>query len=310
MFPFPGSKLKPPDPWRQVGRTLNLWKIGNPTVKSFSIDMENGNIGLGPFGTSPNIGIFQTETIKGSTDAAAYQISPTFSITLSSATTWNSLYGIAAVPAIGANNTGFALTVSNFISNRIEPLGKSGTGTINVTNAYGLYVDAQTVGGTLNRSIYTAANGVSEFDGQLIAHGTSAADSAGTGDIGEILETSVSSGASVTLTTATAANIATVTLTAGDWDVWANIVVAPGTASVISQTFGWISSQSATFPVTPNAGAYAGYQITLTAGNGISLPVGMRRVSVSSTTDIYLSTFVSFSSGCTAHGYIGARRRR
>lgn len=115
-----------------------------------------GNIGFGAFKQLPTVGLFYTGTITGGTDAAALQLSPTFT-----PVTAGTMYGIAlAGPFVAAG----AATITNLIGARLEAMSQGGGNTI--TNAYGLYVDAQTIGATLNRSIYVAG-GISEFVGEL-----------------------------------------------------------------------------------------------------------------------------------------------
>lgn len=142
--------------------------------------------------------------------------------------------------------------------------------------------------------------------------GTSTNDSAAAGYVGQIIETTVLAGAAVALTTATAADVASVALTAGDWDVWGNIVTAPAAGTTTSALDGWISSTSATKPTKPNAGAYASILGITVAANGIlTLPVGMRRISVAAPTTVYLGIECAFAvSTMGAYGYIGARRVR
>ena len=144
--------------------------------------------------------------------------------------------------------------------------------------------------------------------------GTTTNDDAASGMIGEYISATVLAGSAVPITTNTATNVASISLTAGDWDVSGNVVIAPAGGSLVTVAAGWISTTSASAPTIPNSGAYFQLQSpggsTLTA-NTFSFPVGNRRLSLSGTTTVYLSTLDIFTVGTLgAYGFIGARRAR
>lgn len=127
--------------------------------------------------------------------------------------------------------------------------------------------------------------------------------------VGEFTESEVLVGAQVAVTTNTATDVTSISLTAGDWDVWGTVITSPNTGADTSFASSWISSSSASVPTVPNKGAY-NFVYTSTT-NAISLPTGMRRISLSSTTTVYLSTYITFTlSNMSAYGYIAARRAR
>lgn len=132
---------------------------------------------------------------------------------------------------------------------------------------------------------------------------------AAAGEVGEYKESEVLVGAAVSLVTATAKNITSLTLTPGDWAVWGVIDMNPAASTTMSTVEGWISTVSATAPTKPNKGALFHYQQAFGAGLAQDFPVGMRRISVSASTPIYLSVKASFAvSTLTAYGLIAARR--
>lgn len=142
--------------------------------------------------------------------------------------------------------------------------------------------------------------------------GTTAAGNAAAGSLGEVIESTVLIGSAVSLTTATTHDVTSISLTAGDWDVWGNVVFTSGASTTISQVIAFINTTSATVPTRPASGAITEITATLT-GNGAtqSLSAGMRRVNVLSTTTVYLSCRQTFAAGTlSAYGYIGARRVR
>lgn len=141
--------------------------------------------------------------------------------------------------------------------------------------------------------------------------GTDTNDNAPTGFIEEYLSQQVLSGAAVALTTTVPANIATLSLTPGDWDVWGNVlsIVAGGTTT--QNLIAWISDVSATGPTPPNNGAYLLDERPSAAGTANGGPVGIRRFSIAVPTTVYLSMRLDFSvSTAAGYGFIAARRRR
>jgi len=142
--------------------------------------------------------------------------------------------------------------------------------------------------------------------GGIQQEGTNTNDNAAAGQVGEFVSQTVLSGSAVSLTTGTAANVTSISLTAGDWDVEGVVLTAP--AGTQTAYIAWISSTSASLPTAPNSGAYAQNSISTTATYGG--PVGKIRFSLSGTTTIFLSTLCNFSGTNGAFGFISARRAR
>jgi len=148
-------------------------------------------------------------------------------------------------------------------------------------------------------------------NGGIPVQGTNTNDSAASGDIGEFIESEILSGSAVSVTSGVAKDITSISLTAGDWDVWGTVTTSPAGGTTSSLIVGWISTTSATLPTNPNKGAEFGSSVSVPAGGAMTAPVGMRRLLLSTTTTTYLSCFISFAvSTMSAYGYIGARRRR
>jgi hypothetical protein len=138
--------------------------------------------------------------------------------------------------------------------------------------------------------------------------GTITNDNAAAGSVGEIIESTVLQGSAISLTNNTPANITSISLTAGDWDVFGNIWYA--FAGAPTQIKGAISTTSATFPTPPGAGAFFQLSASLSTAFADGLPTGMTRLSLNSTTTVYLVVAALFGSTATAFGYIAGRRRR
>jgi hypothetical protein len=148
-------------------------------------------------------------------------------------------------------------------------------------------------------------------NGGIPVQGTNTNDSAAAGDVGQVIESTTLVASAVTLTSGVAADVTSISLTAGDWDVWGGIFTNPGVGTTQSDTLAWISTTSATVPTRPNAGAFARMPFSAATGTDVSCPAGMRRYSLSSTTTVYLSCRSTFGVNTNgAYGYIGARRAR
>lgn len=140
--------------------------------------------------------------------------------------------------------------------------------------------------------------------------GTTTNDSATAGNVGQYLFTNVPISSAVTLLNITPANIASLSLTAGDWDVWGSVITNPNASTTTSFVAAGLTTSSATLPTPPNSGGFAVSGPAAT-GAQIALPAGMMRLSLASTTTVYLVAEVFFSiSTMSAFGFIGARRMR
>ena len=143
--------------------------------------------------------------------------------------------------------------------------------------------------------------------------GTTTNDNAATGYIGEYIESEVLSGSAVSLTTVTVADITSISLSAGDWEVWGTAAFLANSTTTITIIQGWVSDVSATIPTQPNKGGSCNFSVNHTNAftAPYALPVGRRRFSLASTTLIYLTARAAFAvSTLAAYGIICARRMR
>jgi hypothetical protein len=146
-------------------------------------------------------------------------------------------------------------------------------------------------------------------NGQLPATATN--DSASAGRVGEVISAVVAVGSQVALTTATPANVATLSLTAGDWDIWGVCVFNPAGSTTVTIIECATNTVSATMP---NPVGYAGesvLQASFTTGAVQIQPTGPLVVKVATTTSVYLVADSSFgTSTMGVYGSFTARRRR
>ncbi|HVY88846.1 MAG TPA: DUF2793 domain-containing protein [Hyphomonadaceae bacterium] len=160
-----------------------------------------------------------------------------------------------------------------------------------------------------------AWSGAQTVNAQLVGKGTATNDNASAGYLGEIVASTVVVGSQVSLTSAAVANITSISLTAGDWDVSLLGIFNFGSTTSITRLFANISQVSATLDATP--GAYADFTTAaMVPGAGVSgglitLAVPPYRVSLASTTTIYAVALANFTvSTCAVYGRLAARRVR
>jgi lysophospholipase L1-like esterase len=141
--------------------------------------------------------------------------------------------------------------------------------------------------------------------------GTATNDNANAGSVGEFISSTVLIGSAVALTNATTANVTSISLTAGDWDVTGNVWTNPAGSTTQSLFAAAISTTSATFPTAPASGGSIQLPYAAATGTAIGGPVGRTRLSLSGTTTVFLVVNVNFAASTnSAFGFIGARRVR
>lgn len=174
------------------------------------------------------------------------------------------------------------------------------TGNVTVSGAQTVTSDL-TVGDdlTVSGAIIPSADGIT---------GTVAGGNAPAGAIGEYYASSVVLASAVSLSSATAKNVTSISLPAGDWDVEGTVLFTYGATTSITSLFGSISLTSNTttgFAFSHRCAAF----VPGTAPMGYVVP--RLRVSISSPTTVYLIAVAGFTvSTCAAYGIIEARRVR
>jgi hypothetical protein len=145
--------------------------------------------------------------------------------------------------------------------------------------------------------------------------GTDTNDNAVAGNVGEYVSSIIVTGSSVALTTAVAADVTSISLTAGDWDVWVNGFFNPAGTTVTTLGIICVSLVSATLDVTIGRVGLlsipaAGFTGAGSGGN-ITVNTGPVRFSLASTTTLFFVAQANFTtSTMRAYGGIFARRVR
>jgi hypothetical protein len=223
-----------------------------------------------------------TVTIPGGASIAGYALlaSPTFT-------------GIPAAPtaAAGTNTTQLA-TTANVVANFATP----------PTAGYGSTTPEPVAATTISA---TGAITPSQTAGIV---GTNAANSANAGSVGEYVANQT---ATTPATSNVALNAASISLTAGDWDVSGIATYLPAGTTTLSGYAEGISITSATFGAV-NSGSYNQVVgLTFQAGSGAVQSTPVYRISLASPATVYLVAQATFSvSTLTVSGVIRARRVR
>jgi hypothetical protein len=253
---------------------------------------------------TPNIGVATATSINGNTfttgtytltGTAAKTLNFTNSLTLSgtdgSTMTFPSTSATIARTDAGNTFTGTQNFASLTISSAVAT--DASKNLVSVTNT-----------GSGNNVLATAPT-----LNQAILNGVTTNTAAGAGVIGQVISSSIPAGSAVSLASSTAKDVTTISLTAGNWLVWGNVVFAPGATTTQSTIIAYINTTANTLPTLPNGGAYTQFSASLATGGNQSIPAGMMVLSLSATTTVSLGAFSTFGvSTQTAYGAISAVR--
>lgn len=129
---------------------------------------------------------------------------------------------------------------------------------------------------------------------------------------GQFISSEILAASAVSLTSGNTANVTSISLTAGDWDIWGVISTRPNGSGAVTTNFNAaINTTSATLPSLTIITPYAALTNNSATGNGTcNLTVGPGRVNITTTTTYYLVVNCSFTSTLGAFGYLCARRIR
>lgn len=138
--------------------------------------------------------------------------------------------------------------------------------------------------------------------------GQSAGTAPAAGMRGQQIRATVVQGSAVSLTTTTAANVTSISLTAGIWDV-SGVVMLTGGAVTGTVFQAGISQNTASFTGAVLGDGQVESSSMPTAAADATLTIPSYRISLSATTTIYLVVEATFSGGsATAYGRISATR--
>lgn len=148
--------------------------------------------------------------------------------------------------------------------------------------------------------------------GQIL--GTTTNDNASSGNVGQYVSSNIVVGSAVTLTTSTTADITSISLTAGDWDVSGTICYNLGATTSVTALLGSVVNASITNSTLGINGTLFSISMPATViGNTVDTcySIAPWRASLASTSSYFLTTTTIFTvSTAKAYGLLSARRRR
>jgi hypothetical protein len=262
-----------------------------------------------------------TYSFSNSTTADATQVNQNFQDLISGLSDGTKDLSISALTVAGNASFSGNVTLGNATGDDVTVTGSlASTINIKTTNTYN--IGSGTLGlagiyfgqsGGANTARVVASVVASDLTITLPARtgtlainaGTTTNDSASAGDKGEVITSTVAAASPVGLTSTTVANVTSISLTAGDWDVFGMIGFIRGSGTCTGY-IGGITTSSAGVPDESSAAEQTGISMT---GN-IREAVPVTRVSIASTTTYYLVAQAFFSGAYSGFGRVTARRIR
>ena len=147
---------------------------------------------------------------------------------------------------------------------------------------------------TISGDATLSSAGVIAVTGGTHLAGVTDGSSACTGCVGEVISSKILSGAAVSLTTATTANLTSLALTAGDWEVFGALAFT-GTATAVTFCGGGFNATTATLPTLPDYMAWLGRGGAFTVD--VDFPVPKQIENTSSPVTYYLTARCTFTGG-------------
>lgn len=256
------------------------------TASAGTIILQNSHF-FSPFSTTSTAGITLTYVFIDCSSLNATCLTPNGS-GASSGSLMNLNSGTASVISIGGT---FAIANCNFSTTNANAI--AGAGTVSIQGcAYSN--TGQNVGTTTLSNV-----------GALKGFVNSAASGPTTGMLGEQIRATVASGSAISLSNNTAANVTSINLTAGVWDVsCVCVVTTTGTATVQECS---ISTTSATTGTSGDNTVFLNGSFVSASSNTLTIP--SFRINLSTTTTVFLVAVALFSTGAgTSYGRISGTR--
>ena len=215
----------------------------------------------------------------------------------------------------GATGTPAMLSATGEASSALN-LSSGGTGTVSILTGGGVQASfPNTPSAIRNITITGAASGQPQMSsssgGGVGIQGTNAADNAASGNYGELIGNQIAAGAAVALTSGVVANITSIVLGAGDWDISGAVDFQFAGTTSYTNLVGGISVVSAARGPQDTAFDFQAPATVPTAANDMSWFVLPIRFSLSGSTTVFLVAQATFTvSTLKAYGTIRARRVR
>lgn len=267
--------------------------LGNAAQVTGSISLTTQVVGILPQANLPpgNVvgSVSLTNQVSGILPQGNLTLAPTFTqASIGSVTQTSSAGGAAytmrwpgAQGALGTTNVNDGAGNLSWQSILVNPMNSSGDMIVGSGSGIVQRLSLGTVGQVLsvNSGSATQAWGTG-------LRGTTIGDNPATGFVGEFVSAGLS-GSSIPGATSTLTMISQITLTPGDWDVQGVGAFQAGASTATSQLVFTVSLSSASFDLT-GAGGITLFPLVVAPSGAIYLPTGERRISIGSTTSVYL----------------------
>jgi hypothetical protein len=252
----------------------------------------------------------------------------------SMAPAWGGI-AVNGISAIAANSVIANVTASSASPTAVTiPSCSTSTSALQYTNGTGFncYTSSATTTGTLAQFAATTSaqlagvisdetgTGVAVFGtsptigtptiNQPVINGVTNGSAAAAGSVGQVIKSVIPSGSAVSLTSTVTANVTSISLTAGDWDVWGNVCFFVAGTTTIQSVAGSITTTSATIPNSGTGNAAFSMAGSFVTGQGICMSTGTMDANISATTTYFLTANSNFGVSTNGgYGFIEARRR-
>ena len=236
------------------------------------------------FATAAQGGLADTAVQPGDLTPLAPLDSPTFT-------------GTPTAPTASPGNNSGQIATTEYVDNAVT---ESTTGVASIAGNTGAF--------TLSTGITNSGNDIRLDRGQL--PGEASNGNASAGNVGEFISSEKLVGAAVALTTGANANLTSISLTAGDWDLFGNVALSTGGTTTISYLIFATSQTSAAYSASAPRNGFTRFEAFAT-GSGACVPLASHRISLSAPATIYLVVTCGFAtSTCAVYGTLSARRAR